>query len=160
MALTLAAVAFPFFSELLPKQLANAVAREPISTVVEALSGLIPSFASRWKESLEVYPLEFGLLLIGIGITLVGSQTLENRIHDRARLVWHRGPVQQYRDWRDERRRGLGRLVIAGLILLAAKSIVFQAVGKAYPEPSVAVTAGLLALGYLIEQDQQRERPS
>ena len=98
MGFTVAAAAFPLFSKLLPTQRANEVARGPISTVVDALSGLIPPFAGPWKDSLKAYPLEFGLLVIGIAVTLVGSQTLEGRIHDRARLVWHRGPVQRYRE--------------------------------------------------------------
>jgi uncharacterized protein (DUF2235 family) len=152
MGLTLAAAAFPLFSQLLPQQLrtADGAARGPISTIVDAFSALIPSFASPWKDSLKNYPLEFGILLIGIAVTLVGSQTLEGRIHDRARLVWHRGPIDNYRKWRDESRRGLRRLVIVCLILLAAAAILFFSVGKLYLEFAVGLTAALIALGYAV----------
>jgi hypothetical protein len=125
MGLTLLALAFPWITGLLPARLANAetAAGGPITTVVDALSALIPSYASLWMSSLKSYPLEFGLLLIGIALTLAGSQTLEDRIHDRARVVWHRGPIENYRRWREERRAGFRRAAMLCLVLLIAAFI-------------------------------------
>lgn len=152
MGLTLVAATFPFFSKVLPTQLATAesAARGPISTAVDALSALIPTWASPWKDSLKNYPLEFGVVLIGIAFTLLGSQALKGRIHDRARLVWHRGPIDNYRKWREERRRGLRRQVVAILILLGAASIVLFIRGKNYLELGVGLTAALVVLGYVV----------
>ena len=150
MGLTLVAVAFPFFSKLLPSQLAQveSIARGPISTVVDALSGVIPASAGPWKKSLIQYQLEFGVVLIAIGLTLLGSQTLENRIHDRARLTWHRGPLISYREWRKERHSGFGRLIVFCLVLLGAAWIVAPLFDRADLRIGIGLTAALLLLGW------------
>lgn len=144
MLLTGLALAFPLLANVLPPQLANAeaIARGPILVIVRAFGALIPSFASPWKISLERYPLEFGLALIGIAITLLGSQTLEARIHDRARLVWHTGPIVHYREWRTQRRQGFKRTMLFCILLLAIASLT----GLAIDNPSLTVECGVAAV--------------
>jgi uncharacterized protein (DUF2235 family) len=163
MALTLVALAFPWFRELLPKQfeIAEAIARGPIGTVVDALNALIPPSASKWKEALKANPLEFGVILIGIALTLVGSQTLEGRIHDRARIVWHRGPVASYRKWRDESRAAFRRLAITFFALAGATSIALLFSRKTDAALDCAVAAALVAVGYIVSVigHQQRSSP-
>jgi len=148
--MVLCAVAFPFISILLPAQLAfsDVVVRGPITTVVNALDGLIPSGAIIWKDALEHYPLEFGLLLVTIAITLIKRQAVGARIHELARVVWHPGRLERYRQWDKETRRNQGRRLIACLILLAAASVAFPVVGTPDVEPVVAIIAASLTLAY------------
>jgi uncharacterized protein (DUF2235 family) len=160
MALTLAAAAFPWFSKLLPQILANweRAAGGPIAAVVDALSALIPSFMTPWKQSLKEYPLEFGILLIAIALTLIGSRTLEGRIHDRARLIWHTGPVNDYRQWREQSSREFVRLMIIGMLLLAATALVCLLVGIPHVLATLAVTAVVLLLGLLVSVISAKRR--
>jgi len=168
MALTVLAVAFPWVSKLLPPQLRNleSAASGPVSAIVEAFSGLIPSSAARWKESLTTYPLEFGLLLIGIVLTLAGSQTLDGRIHDRARLVWHRPTnencekIKNYRNWRDESRSAFGRILILCIVLLIATSLAAfvrygfkEALGFAICATLLAIAYGVSIIGHRFKPD-------
>jgi hypothetical protein len=160
MMLTLLAAAFPAASQLLPKQLAtiDSAARGPISTIVDALSALIPSFASPWKESLTSYPLEFGVLLIAIVLTLVSSQTLECWIHDRAHLIWHRNPVGNYRQWRAERRLGFGRSIAFCLVLLVAASIATLCFGRTDLGVGFVLVAALLTFAWGVSVIGHREK--
>jgi uncharacterized protein (DUF2235 family) len=168
MTLTAAAVAFPWLSKFLPGKLATAesAVRGPVSTIVDGLSAVIPSYAARWKESLTTYPLEFGLLLIGVGLTLVGSQTLESRIHDRARLVWHgrsTDKIKNYRTWREENRKGFGRIIMLWFILLVGVGIAsYFYYGSQRHGPEMAfgfgLSAILLAIGYGISIIGSREK--
>ena len=126
--LTILTIAFPWFISLLPKKLAtfDQVIGGPVSALVTAFSAVIPSYAVRWKAALTDYPLEFGLLLIGIALTLWGSHVLEGRIHDRSRRVWHRlspDRIKSYRAWRDENRKGFRRVVYLLLAILIAIAI-------------------------------------
>jgi uncharacterized protein (DUF2235 family) len=148
MALTLLAAAFPWFSKLLPQILADweRAAGGPIAAVVDAFSALIPSFMTPWKQSLKVYPLEFGILLIAIVLSLIGSQTLAGRIHDRARLIWHTGPIDKYRQWRQQSSREFVRLMIVGMLLLAAAALICLLIGIPHVLATLAVTAAVLLL--------------
>jgi len=149
MALTLIAAAFPWVSKLQPQILADweRAAGGPIAIVVDAVSALIPSYVTPWKQSLKDCPLEFGILLILIALTLVGSQTLEGRIHDRARLIWRTGPVANYRLWRAQSSREFVRLMMVGLLLLALVALVCLLLRIPHVLTTLAVTAVLLLLG-------------
>jgi uncharacterized protein (DUF2235 family) len=162
MGLTLLALAFPWITGLLPARLANAetAAGGPITTVVDALSALIPSYASLWMSSLKSYPLEFGLLLIGIALTLAGSQTLEDRIHDRARVVWHRGPIENYRRWREERRAGFRRAAMLCLVLLIAAFILCFYFGTPDMAFGFGLTAILVTFGYVLSVIGHQQLPN
>lgn len=100
--------------------IADNTARGPISTVVDAFSGLIPKYAQPWKKALHDNPLEFALLVAWILISLAGSGVLEGRIHDRARLAWHQGIEARYHQWALESRKGVRN----GLLLTLAVAVV------------------------------------
>jgi uncharacterized protein (DUF2235 family) len=149
MALTLAAAAFPWVSKLKPQILGTwerAAGGGPLTTLVDASSLLVPSFATPWKQALKDSPLEFGALLIGITLSLIGSQTLEGRIHDRARLVWHAGSVDSYRTWRAQNRAEFVRLIMIGLLLVAAATLTCFLIGVPNVLTTLMVTALLLLL--------------
>jgi uncharacterized protein (DUF2235 family) len=130
---------------------ANQWARGPLADLVGALSGLIPKYAQPWKQALNDYPLEFCLLVISIIVSLGGSSVLERRIHDRARLAWHQGVVQDYTQWRQESRNGFRNLVLVALGLAAVALVASILRGKTeatslvYALPVIALT-GVLAL--------------
>jgi uncharacterized protein (DUF2235 family) len=148
MALTLVAAAFPAVDKLLPNSwlVINGPVRGPIAAIVNALNGVIPASGAPWKEALTQYPLEFGFLLIAIALTLLGSQSLEQRIHDRARLIWSRQPIDAYRQWRDERRSGFRQLIVVCLILTGGALIALPLLGKLNQELGFAITAALLLM--------------
>jgi uncharacterized protein (DUF2235 family) len=70
--------------------------RGPITTVVDAVSGFIPSYAAPWTSVLKQHPLEFALIVGGIVVGLVGGGILQERVHDRARLAWHKDISDDY----------------------------------------------------------------
>jgi uncharacterized protein (DUF2235 family) len=166
MVLTTFAVAFPWVSWLLPRSNIETAAAGPVSTLVEAFSALIPTYATRWKQSLTTYPLEFGLLLIGIGLTLAGSKTLEGRIHDRARLIWCRSTTEslakyeKYRKWREENRNAFGRIMLAGAISLIAVFIAIIFLYGPARAGAYGLTAILLAMAYGVSLIAYRQKPN
>src|SRR5262249_37296705 len=124
------------------------------------------SYAGPWKQSLTHYPLEFGLVLIAIAISLSGSQILEGRIHDRARLIWHRAneenlrKLEDYRAWRNESRKSFARSVrnwVVGLIVAAIVAYLVSgtvmAAGFLATALVVAVAYGISVIGHRVEAD-------
>jgi uncharacterized protein (DUF2235 family) len=65
-----------------------------LSSVIDTFSVLIPDFAQPWKQALLAYPLQFGILVLLIVLSMRGSAVLDQRIHDRARFTRRRGAAQ------------------------------------------------------------------
>jgi uncharacterized protein (DUF2235 family) len=104
----------------------NIGARGPITSIVDSLSGFIPSYASPWITALKQYPLEFSLIAVSILLMLLGSNILEARIHDRAWFGWHKTFRSEYLKWCKEAKNGwrigvLLTLDIAVLCLVLAE---------------------------------------
>lgn len=167
--LTTLALIFPWLTKLLPSELsvAESVVGGPVSTVVQAFSAVIPSYAGPWKRALSDYPLEFGLLLIGIALTMLGSQALNERIHTRARIAWHRfsqPKIQSFHHWRAQTRNAFGRSIlfwVVVLTLVALSSYFWQIIHREAPTlwRGFFVSALLLALAYVASIIGYRETP-
>jgi uncharacterized protein (DUF2235 family) len=163
--LTTVAVAFPALTGLLPPKLetAESVVSGPVSALVTAFSAVIPSYAGPWKRSLSTYPLEFGVLLIGIALTLLGSQTLDARIHDRARVAWHRltsETIEDYRKWRQQGRQAFGRMAAIGVVILVGLALFNPAglVGYLTTAALLAIAYGLSFVGYRTTSNSTQTR--
>ena len=139
--------------EALATQL-NEGARGPISSIIDALSGFIPSYAEPWKNALVARPLEFGLFVIAILVSLWGSNILQGRIHDRARLAWHKKFRQDYAAWSKQSQKGWRNSVLLALgiaVFVFVLGFVRDATELIKLELGVliAVLAGLLLLSTL-----------
>jgi hypothetical protein len=73
-----------------------------------------------WTKALEAHPLEFALIVAGIVVGLIGSSVLQERIHDRARLAWHKNFREDYAGWLIESQKGWRN----GMLLLLFVAIV------------------------------------
>jgi uncharacterized protein (DUF2235 family) len=98
--------------------------RGPIASLVDAFSGFIPSYVEPWTKALDEHPIEFALIVTAIIVGLVGSSILQGRIHDRARLAWHKNFRQDYADWLSESQKGWRN----GVLVALAVAIVFVVV--------------------------------
>jgi uncharacterized protein (DUF2235 family) len=130
-----------------------------ISPLVDAISGLLPSYATPWTNAFLDYPIEFGSITIVILLCLYGSTILQERIHDRARLAWHSNLLPQYRQWMGEMQTGARRalvlaFVVAALVLIA--NIIFE---PPLAQIETGVIVGILLL-VLIWQNADARRLS
>lgn len=103
--------------------------RGPISTIVDALSGLLPGYAQRSMDGLKAHPLEMGLIMLTVLASLMGSNILKGRIHDRSRLAWHRELRQDYAAWIEESQKGWRNGVMSALgvtVILWVLSLTFK----------------------------------
>jgi uncharacterized protein (DUF2235 family) len=89
----------------LSDQLADGT-RGPITSVVEALSGFIPGYLQPWTTELTEHPFEFSLIAAAIIVSVLGSNILRSRIHDRARLAWDKSFREDYAKWSAESQKG------------------------------------------------------
>ena len=138
--LTILAVIFPWSAQLLlPKSLTtpDLVIGGPVAALVQAVNAAIPSYAAPWKESLSNHPLEFGALLLGIALTLLGSRSLDQRIHYRSRLAWHTltaSTLQSFQAWRTTSRNAFQRVVVVLIVILLVIAAVLYAWHSEYPD--------------------------
>jgi uncharacterized protein (DUF2235 family) len=146
----------PYIGQLARKT--DSAAGGPIAQIVDAISGLIPSYAQPWKDALKRNPLEFFLLLLGIGLSLAGSSVLENRIHDRARLAWHHRNTDRYHQWVDASRNAFRNGVLVALAL-SGIAFVIALLGDAETNTRVGflVLIGCLALLLVLHRLGHRE---
>jgi uncharacterized protein (DUF2235 family) len=96
-------------------------ARGPITSLVDAMSGFIPSYAGRWTNAFEDHPIEFAVIVAGIFVGLIGSSILQERIHDRAHLAWHKDEKGDYSEWLSESQKGWRN----GMLVALAIAIIF-----------------------------------
>jgi hypothetical protein len=129
----------------------NEGSRGPITNVVDALSGFIPSYVEPWKEALVNYSLEFSLIATAILVSLIGSKILQSRIHDRARLAWHKDFREKYTEWSKESQKGWRNgilLALSGAVVWLILAFVYSATDLVKLELTilVAVLTGLLVI--------------
>jgi len=93
--------------------------RGPIRTLISAASGLLPSYTQPWTDAFWQHPIEFALIGGTIAVSLMFSNVLQSRIHDRARLSWHRSFRNDYAQWLAETQKGWrnGMLLALGISL-------------------------------------------
>jgi uncharacterized protein (DUF2235 family) len=116
-------------------------ARGPVSSLVDAVAGWIPSYAQPWIDALKKHPLEFAFIVATIIVSLIGSNILEGRIHDRARLAWHKSFREDYAEWCRESQKGWRNGVIVALMAAA----IGLGLAFAFPTPGmVKLEVGLL----------------
>lgn len=134
-------------------------ARGPVTSVVDAVGGWIPSYAQPWTDALKKHPLEFAVIVATIIISLIGSQILEDRIHDRARLAWHKAFRKEYEEWCRESQKGWRN----GVIVALAAAAIGLGIAFVFPTPGmVKVEAGALVatLSVLLLIHSLGERPA
>jgi uncharacterized protein (DUF2235 family) len=95
--------------------------RGPIRSLLDAVGAFIPGYAQSWTDAFEKHPIEFGMIGGTIIVSLMLSTVLQGRIHDRARLAWHKNVRKDYAEWLTESQRGWrnGMLLALGASLLA-----------------------------------------
>jgi uncharacterized protein (DUF2235 family) len=93
--------------------------RGPIRFLISAVSGFLPSYAHYWTDAFWQHPIEFALIGGTIALSLMFSNVLQDRIHDRARLSWHRSFRSDYAQWLGETQKGWrnGMLLALGISL-------------------------------------------
>jgi uncharacterized protein (DUF2235 family) len=91
--------------------------RGPITSLVDAISGFIPAYAGPWIKALKDHPIEFALILGTIIVCLGGSRILQARIHDRARLAWHKNFRDDYAEWLAESQKGWRNGVLVTFVI-------------------------------------------
>lgn len=95
---------------------ADAGSQGPITNLVDAVSGFIPSYAGPWARALEQHPIEFASIIASIVVGLIGSNVLQERIHDRAHLAWHKDFRRDYAQWLSESQRGWRNGLLVALV--------------------------------------------
>ena len=98
----------------------NQESRGPISNLVDAASGFIPSYAQPWTKAFVEHPVELALIIAAIIGCLSGSTILQGRIRDRARLAWHKDFHADYATWLSESQRGWRNGVLLALAVAIA----------------------------------------
>ena len=124
--MTVVLAAYPWFSALFETRAEDftrqidAGFRGPITSIVDALGAILPSYAAPWRDALEKHPLEFSLIVAAITVSFIGGTILQARIHDRARFAWDRRFRQNYSEWCKKSQKGWrnGVLVALGIAVV------------------------------------------
>jgi uncharacterized protein (DUF2235 family) len=93
--------------------------RGPIRTVISFVSAFLPGYAHYWTDAFQDHPIEFALIGGTIVVCMMFSNVLQGRIHDRARLAWHKNFRNDYAQWLRESQKGWrnGMLLALGISL-------------------------------------------
>ncbi len=110
--------------ELLESQL-NAKSRWPITHIISTFNFILPTYAGPWENALENHPLDFSFIAAVTMASFTGGAILQRRIHNRARLAWHKTLRPGYARWCKENQKGWRNGVL--LILLIAASFLILA---------------------------------
>jgi uncharacterized protein (DUF2235 family) len=125
-------------------------ARGPIASVVDALSGFVPSYASPWISALEKYPIEFAATAALVVLSLLGSRILDARIRDRTWFGWHKTFRPGYLERSKEARNGLRIGVLVALAIAAISVALANTYGLSAPiRRDLWVVVGVL-VAYLV----------
>ncbi len=135
--------------EFLASQL-NTQSRGPITSIISTFGSILPAYAKPWENALESHPLRFSLIAVAIMASLAGGTTLQTRIHDRARLAWHKTLRLDHAKWCKEKQKGWRNSVLLILIIAVASLILAFTRGATLlikVELSVIVAALVALLG-------------
>lgn len=109
--------------EFLANQL-DTQSRSPIASIISTFGSILPTYAKPWENAFENHPLEFSLIAAAITASLAGGSILQTRIHDRARLAWHKTLRPDHAKWRKENQKGWHNSVLFILVIAVAFLIV------------------------------------
>ncbi len=101
----------------------NAESRGPITSTISTFASILPTYATPWENALENHPIECSLIAAAIMASLAGGTILQKRIHDRARLAWHKTLRLDYAKWCEENQKGWRNSVLLILIIAVASLI-------------------------------------